>query len=467
MEKDSHHGDTPLRERRGSHIVSTVGTHGSTNNLVQYLDVDDAPNQNFSQFSEVSNPETIREICSRQVPGWDKYLENADLNSIKIHQLCEGLSNQIYKVYLENISPFDGVDCSTNNCQPLVSCVLFRVYGKEVSKLYDPQNEFQTYTTLAKYGIAPQCYGTGHGWRIEEWHQAIPVLNKIMTNPSILAQVAAQLGRFHKLNEKQRDFPRDISDCEPNVERRLREWSATAKELRFSGDNARRFKNLEVDDMTIQAEWLRKFLISENSNVKGNGLDKVMSHGDVQENNILQTQYGLRLIDFEYSGMCYQAFDIANYFVECTIDYLHKQFPYYSVDPTKYPTEYDQRLFCAIYLSEYLEWRVLPDSPEVDDLLRSVEKFTLASHLIWALWSIVRCPGGGTFCEFDFLLYGQTRWEMFKKAKHDLLAKRTNPDIIAQRPSEPTGPITTMSAGAGIATLSFCVALLALKVVKK
>ena len=153
-----------------------------------------------------------------------------------------------------------------------------------------------------------------------------------------------------------------------------------------------------------------------NDGVRGRGLDRVLSHCIVQENNILQTQYGLRFIDFEsarglrvttstrkeagvrakilqvimnhisslrflfvvwravrnriicekltnlvpncalrsiffalwtmqfysldprmsekfrkpievirYSGMCFQATDIANYFVECMIDYLAKQ----------------------------------------------------------------------------------------------------------------------------------------------
>jgi thiamine kinase-like enzyme len=188
-----------------------------------------------------------------------------------------------------------------------------------------------------------------------------------------------------------------------------------------------------------------------------------MSHGDVQENNILQTAYGLRFIDFEYSGMCYQAFDIGNYFVECTIDYLHKQYPYYCVDPTKYPSEMEQRLFCAIYLSEYLECKVPIDDEQVDTLLRTVEKFTLASHLIWTLWSIVRCPGGGTFCEFDFLHYAEARWDMYKKAKSDLMKKRAA-RAAPQPPDKPLGPITTMSVGAGIATVSFCVAILAFRV---
>jgi thiamine kinase-like enzyme len=442
--------------------VSTLGAHGRSSSVAEFRDYDVSPEHvsmehrtSLRRFSDVSNPETIRDICVEKVPGWDKFSSAVDRSSIKIHQLCEGLSNQIFKVYVEN--------ASANNGAIGVTCVLFRVYGNEVSRLYDPQNELYTYKLLAEYGIAPTCYANDEGWRIEEWHKSIPLLNRIMTNPSVLAQVAAQLGRFHKLPEKQRDFPAEMWNRETNVERRLREWSVGAKEIRSSGYSERRFKILGVDEMIVEAEWLPSFLLSEDSNVRGNGLDKVLSHGDVQENNILQTAYGLRFIDFEYSGMCYQAFDIANYFAECTIDYLHKEYPFYSIDPTNFPSEAEQRLFCAIYLSEYLECKVRLDDEQVDLLLKTVEKFTLASHLIWALWSIVRCPGGGTYCEFDFLEYGQTRYEMYKKAKRDLMRKRG-----AQRQREPqeTGPITTMTAGAGIATACFCVAILAFKYLK-
>lgn len=42
-----------------------------------------------------------------------------------------------------------------------------------------------------------------------------------------------------------------------------------------------------------------RFLDNAQDGVRGRGLDLVLSHCDVQENNILQTQYGLRFIDFE------------------------------------------------------------------------------------------------------------------------------------------------------------------------
>merc|ERR1711953_770129 len=112
---------------------------------------------------------------------------------------------------------------------------------------------------------------------------------------------------------------------------------------------------MEIEEMVAEQEWLEKFMTADDPRIHGSGLDVVFSHWDNQENNILQTHYGLRFIDFEYSGMEYQAFDIATYFVECTIDYIVDEHPFYKVSLADFPTEEEQKLFCSIYLSEYLE----------------------------------------------------------------------------------------------------------------
>ena len=71
-----------------------------------------------------------------------------------------------------------------------------------------------------------------------------------------------------------------------------------------------------------ETNWLDNWLMSHNTGITGQGitanalrlvnadlglrcgvwvggLDLVFSHNDLQENNLLQTQYGLRMIDFE------------------------------------------------------------------------------------------------------------------------------------------------------------------------
>eukprot|EP00971_Amphidinium_carterae_P274032 5438781-Amphidinium_carterae.1 len=81
--------------------------------------------------------------------------------------------------------------------------------------------------------------------------------------------------------------------------------------------------DLDMEEIIAERSWLKEYMLENDSRLPGSGLDVVFSHGDGQENNILETQSGLRFIDFEYSGMDYQAFDLASYFVECTIDYTH------------------------------------------------------------------------------------------------------------------------------------------------
>lgn len=68
--------------------------------------------------------------------------------------------------------------------------------------------------------------------------------------------------------------------------------------------------------------------------------DLVLSHNDVQENNILMSSADnekLVLIDFEYAGWNPRAYDIANFINECSVDlahpgptgikYYHRNFP--------------------------------------------------------------------------------------------------------------------------------------------
>lgn len=256
---------------------------------------------------------------------------------------------------------------------------------------------------------------------------AVAVPCRLMGNPSILTQVASQLGRMHKLHTRH-DFPQHM-DSRPVTELRLDNWAQEALRVAQakndgSKDYNKKLKALNVPELVKEAQWLKGYLQDSQTRVKGSGMDVVFCHNDSQENNILQTQYGLRLIDFEYAGYNYQAYDIANYFVEFTMDYTEKRWPYYSTNLSAYPSVEVQRLFIAVYLSEYLETTVLPDDDQyVTPLLETVQKFALASHLLWALWSVVRAPQAPTFEDFDFLHYANFRVDTYNRLKREVLQK--------------------------------------------
>lgn len=46
----------------------------------------------------------------------------------------------------------------------------------------------------------------------------------------------------------------------------------------------------------------------------------------------------LIIIDFEYCAYNYRGFDLANHFVEWTMDYTNKEFPFYYHKKEQYPT---------------------------------------------------------------------------------------------------------------------------------
>lgn len=212
-------------------------------------------------------------------------------------------------------------------------------------------------------------------------------------------------------------------------------------------------QHLNLEELAAEQRWLRSYVTADDPHIRGSGLDVVFSHNDVQENNILQTHYGLRFIDFEYAGMDYQSFDIANYFCECGIDNLHEKYPFYSISLSDFPSEYEQSLFCSIYLSEYLESRIMLDDPAVTRLLHRVSRFVLVSHYLWTVWAVVRAPDTITFSDFDFLHYARERWDVYKRAKSELLlsqAMQTMPmtpsaSFVAGLPSEPHGLSRTPS----------------------
>jgi thiamine kinase-like enzyme len=406
------HSAQPVAKGRGPeahvdahNVVGASGTH------IDVRPLEDVP-ERFQQFSDFTNADIVRDICAKNVPGWNQFPKDR----ILIDQLCEGLSNQNFKVHL---------DLQEDELLKYTPCVLFRIYGTGAEKLYDPELEVKIVMMLAKYGIGPTIYSYDTSWRIEGWHYSVPLLNRSMKNPSIWSQMAAHMGRLHKLAARP-DFPHDIRSLPPLSTTRLHTWSKTSKETydKFQDPELRARMSSEVlDEMLAEREWLESFLVEDDPQIEGSGLSLVFSHWDTQENNVLQTLYGLRFIDFEYAGMDYQAFDIASYFVECSIDYLVTRYPFYKITLSDFPTEEEMRTFLSVYLSEYLEARVLPNDLACQVLMERVQRFTLASHLLWSLWSVIRAGQAPTYGDFDYLHYANSRFFQYKWAKRALLHK--------------------------------------------
>lgn len=186
---------------------------------------------------------------------------------------------------------------------------------------------------------------------------------------------------------------------------------------------------LSLDVLRQETRCLRELLAAYPSPV-------VFCHNDLQYGNIMRTRSGdIKLIDFEYSFLNCRAFDIANHFCEWAADY-HNDVPH-RMDFSRLPSA-DQRLaFCQSYLDALREFscsarrcftpcaishpRAPPfatagdEKPSAESLLREVEPFTMASHLLWAIWGVIQARGAAP--GFDYKEYARGRFERYCEEK--------------------------------------------------
>jgi choline kinase len=417
MELQSHIVPALFQMQGPPEIERIVSVSASAEILVNHeLGVSDGsrtpPNDTFSTLSAFHS---IASTCKEVVPGWKEAIGDRDLSqAVEIKQMVEGLSNQLFRVSLRGGSKASSF-----------RTVLYRIYGEHVSSFYNPDHELRVFKTLSAIGIGPKMVANGPGWRIEEFHEdSAPLLVRSLQNPSTFAQIASILGRLHKVNKHVKFPTSEFPHASKSIAfERLDSWvreGLAALDRLPSGAAIR--ERLRIDEILPLVGKMKEVLTeaAENPNVAGNEI--VFCHNDAQENNILITPYGLRMIDFEYADFNFQFSDIGNMFNEFTMDYLWPEAPYFKGTPSDYPALQARRMFVSIYLSEYLE-RPVMDHPDegghmIDQLLEGAEIGSQLSHILWGFWSLVRAQQqaeGGT--SFDFVSYAQFRFDEFLAKK--------------------------------------------------
>ncbi|KAG7454040.1 hypothetical protein JOB18_019270 [Solea senegalensis] len=109
---------------------------------------------------------------------------------------------------------------------------------------------------------------------------------------------------------------------------------------------------------------------------------------------LLKNQNKLMLIDFEYSSYNYRGFDVGNHFCEWMYDYNCDEFPYFRVNTEAFPAKTQQLHFIEHYLREFDgDFEELSEEEQTklkQEMYLEVNRFSLASHFFWGLWSIVQ-----------------------------------------------------------------------------
>lgn len=168
---------------------------------------------------------------------------------------------------------------------------------------------------------------------------------------------------------------------------------------------------------------IKRYTKSHNSLV-------VFSHNDLLLGNIIfnESQNSIKFIDYEYAGLNYQAYDIANHFNE----FAGVESPDYSLFPSRELQLDWLRIYLTSFYSKLSRFYVrqsddesairVPDKVDdamVSDFYDEVNLFTLLSHFMWAVWSLFQAQN--SVLDFDFVWYANVRFDEYFKRKSVLL----------------------------------------------
>lgn len=260
-----------------------------------------------------------------------------------------------------------------------------------------------------------------------------------MNSREMVIWMARALAKLHKLQIegvelKKEEGPKMRKELEKGFfvhrfEKRWDEVGGTLSEM--EEERMRNMYELVQEERT----WIMEKLPGEEG--------VMFCHNDLCANNIFireKEEEGVDkvvLIDFEYAGYNYRAYDIANFFNETTFDYSNIEAPFFFHSMKNYPDDNKIKEFAAFYLffskqkgQEGMQWEgdifeMTADSmiedmgvefkDEVDILVKEIKVCILFSLMYWMMWSGANCKNDKI--NFDYIQHGFDRLLMYKALK--------------------------------------------------
>ncbi|KAL0352736.1 UNVERIFIED_CONTAM: putative choline kinase [Sesamum angustifolium] len=328
-------------------------------------------------------PEEAKKILKSLAAEWT---DISDADALQVIPLKGAMTNEVYQI-----------KWLTNSTRHASRKVLVRIYGSGVDVFFNRENEIRTFEFMSKQGQGPLLLGRFPNGRVEEFIRARTLTAVDLRDPEISALIATKMKEFHSLDMP---GPKTVALWD-----RLRKWLNEAKRL-SSPPEAEEFCLKILEDEISELEKN----LSTGHQLVG------FCHNDLQYGNIMMDEETrlITIIDYEYASYNHVAFDIANHFCEMAADY-HTETPHV-LDYSKYPGLEERQRFLHIYLSGSGNQ---PSDLELGQLLEQVQKYTLASHLLWGLWGII--SEHVNKIDFDYIEYARQRFQQYWAKKSEVL----------------------------------------------
>ncbi|KAK9410138.1 choline kinase alpha [Crotalus adamanteus] len=272
------------------------------------------------------------------------------------------------------------------------------------------------FAILAERALGPKLYGIFPQGRLEEFIPSRKLDTEELSVPDISAEIAEKMAKFHGMKMPFNKEPKWLFGT-------MEKYLNQVMRIKFTRESrVRKLNKILSYNLPQEMKNLRSLLEATPSPV-------VFCHNDCQEGNILlldgredSEKQKLMLIDFEYSSYNYRGFDIANHFCEWMYDYVHEKYPFFKANFMNYPTKKQQLHFITSYLSASqsgFENLSHEDKSKIEeDMLVEVNRFALASHIFWGLWSIIQAKISSI--EFGYMDYALSRFDAYFEQKRKL-----------------------------------------------
>jgi len=411
----------------------------------------------------------------------------AIMNQLSCNKVTGGITNALFRVSgFQSVLPLLVDDTTNNNANAAArlldfDSVLVRIFGAE--GMIDRDIETSTYAALCNADIAYRYMGRFANGRIEGWLDGYHPLQShdLVNDENVSLEIAKEMARLHCLFQVPEGELRD-HHCGPSSSDldvisvglwdQLSSWMEQAKgytEFKTVEDTER-VRLLQLDKIEMEVKTIIQSFTSQGEQVEGEGNDSgdstasicgsssnkqfnvVFCHNDLLPANIMRNKATghIQLIDFEYGGSNYAAFDMANHFNEYAGGTTAKEngVP----DYTRFPNPERQTKFCVEYVkmtkrlesmrsditdradydaavggnnngnNDQKEEMVIEEDEgimnEALQLLSHVQKFILVNHLYWGLWAVNQAAEEG--CEeFDYLTFASNRFNEYYVKKSE------------------------------------------------
>jgi thiamine kinase-like enzyme len=350
------------------------------------------------------------------VPGW------RGCSVLSATPISGGITNAIYCI--TRGSSADGP-----------SHALVRVFGDGSHVFIDRQADNARVAALAARDLGPSLYGTFSNGRVEEWYPGTrPLLPAEMTQSAVSEAIARAVATLHAGGA---DLVTAFGSGEPVLWARITSWLAVldAKQgnrelLRLARSvvaSARHLLTEVTGAVWVRAARARSLAAGDSSDIleariagAAAARSIVFGHNDLLSGNVLvdmaeeAAPSRVRLIDTEYAAANYLGFEVANHWMECCG---------FDIDETLYPSAEKRCAFTRAYVrARGIKEPSLPRHAETvaafaEELAHAAERFRVASHLWWGVWSLVQASQSSNG-EFNYEDYGKSRLE---RAKADVL----------------------------------------------